>query len=104
VNFTNATFHSQRKRRDSTVLQDPTDRRQVQVTPWSSARGSIKVSEASLESQDTRSNRLPNSSFVQLVPLDKDYGLEALDRFRQLTEVRVMAWLSRLYSNHRPSS
>ncbi|KAJ9122184.1 hypothetical protein QFC24_004414 [Naganishia onofrii] len=27
-------------------------------------------------------------SFVQLVPVDKDYGLEALDRFRQLTEGR----------------
>jgi staphylococcal nuclease domain-containing protein 1 len=33
-------------------------------------------------------------SFVQLVPVDKDYGLEALDRFRQLTEVSLVASLS----------
>jgi staphylococcal nuclease domain-containing protein 1 len=38
------------------------------------------------------------------VPLDKDYGLEALDRFRQLTEVRVISRLSGLYSNHPSSS
>lgn len=29
-------------------------------------------------------------SFVQLIPKDKDYGLEALDRFKQLTEGRKL--------------
>ena len=29
------------------------------------------------------------SSFVQLIPLEKDYGHEALERFRQLTEVNM---------------